>query len=359
VKPSQVAYHVRILLQVTRHGVVQKRDARNFLALSIVACHCQCMGTARSVCWIAIALLSWARSEALAQRAPRVAAVQLPSHEQTWLLDLENRMIADITAGKPIVANIIAPLCEKTILACGSAKLGDGDSLETNLYWATTAGFGEWFGRRRGGWRNVATFTAAAATTGDADVLATLVYQRTMKSSAAWRQRGAPATFELVAVVHGWRGKAIDRALAAYARQSAGLDSSELQLREGHKIVEGGGAHIVAYSGHNRLMDVEEFAWPTPGKTPIGIIAVACLTADYMETSVPSPSRIPLLMTRDFLFANAGPVEAVILSMARGEGYPAMRAAAATAYAGVQETSVKRVFGAFTNPADRKWHAAK
>ncbi len=292
-------------------------------------------------------------SPSVAQPAARATPI---NHELQWYADLESRMIVDISVGLPIVANIIAPLCDTTILACGNAKLGDGDSLRTNLYWATTAGFGEWFGRRRGGWRNMQILKGEA--TGDKDLLATLVYARTITTPAAWQKRGAPKTYELMVVVNGWRGKAIDRALHAYAREVSGLDSRTIELLDQRTIATGGAAHMVAYSGHNRLMDVETFTWPVPAPKTIGAIAVGCLTADYMETSVPAATRVPLLMTRDFMFANAAPVEATILAVARGQGYAAIRRDAATAYAAVQETSAKRVFGAFTNPADRRWQAA-
>nr|HPH67450.1 hypothetical protein [Kofleriaceae bacterium] len=132
----------------------------------------------------------------------------------------------------------------------------------------------------------------------------------------------------------------------------------ELELPDHRRLTTGGSAHIVAYSGHNRLMDVDAFTWPAPSKHVIGAIAVACLTADYMEAPVPAPTRVPLLLTRDFLFANAAPVEATILAVATGQGFAAIRRDAAAAYALVQETSAKRVFGAFTNPADRRWRVA-
>jgi hypothetical protein len=61
-------------------------------------------------------------------------------------------------------------------------------------------------------------------------------------------------------------------------------------------------------------------------------------------------------MTRDFLFANAAPLEAAVLAFARGGTYAAIRRDAAVAYAGVQKREVRRVAGAFTNPADRRWH---
>lgn len=287
--------------------------------------------------------------------AAAVAAGTVEKEEVQWLDALRERVVQDVTAGRPLVVQVHAPLCDASIIPCGNARLGDGDNLDTNLYWATTAGFGRWFARRGGGWKKVKEWRDEA--TGDEDVLSLSVYRRTMPTPKAWQRRGAPKSFAMYVVIHGWRGTAIDRALAAYARALAGQDARALEVNEESEetVMIGGAAHLVAYSGHNRLMDVPAYEWPAAPAHPIGVIAVACMTASYMEDEVSAPTRVPLLMTRDFLFANAAPVEAVALSFARGEGYREMRLAGAAAYAGVQKREVKRVFGAFTNPADGKW----
>ncbi len=276
-----------------------------------------------------------------------------PTTEEAWLGGLTDRVVTDLAAGKPLVVEVHVPLCDNTIIACGNKKLGDGDNPDTNLYWSTTPGFGSWFARRNSGWKRV--LKQKAGSTGDADVLALHVYRRTVTAPAAWKRRGAPAKFEIDIVVHGWRGTAIDRALAAYADDVSGAAARTLTLDDGSKLEAGGSAQIVAWVGHNRLMDVDAYKWPAPGEQTKGAIAIACHTAAYMEEQVPSATRVPLLMTRDFLFANAAPLEATVLSFASGGGYAAIRLAAATAYAGVQERQVKQVFGAFTNPADRRW----
>lgn len=281
--------------------------------------------------------------------APAAAA---PTTEDAWLAGLTARVTRDLAAGKPLVAEVHVPLCDNTIIRCGNAKLGDGEHPETNLYWATTPGFGRWFARRGGGWQRV---QLASADTGDPDVLAAHVYRRTVRASPAWRKAGAPARFEVAVVVRAWRGTAIDRALAAYARDASGGPARTVALADGTTLAAGGAAQLVAWVGHNRLMDLDTFAWPEPAATAQGTIAIACHTAAYMADVVPGASRVPLLMTRDFLFANAAPLEAAVLAFARGDGYARIRADAAAAYAGVQKRPVARVAGAFTNPADRRW----
>jgi hypothetical protein len=296
------------------------------------------------------------RANRLVVLAVVLGATPAAASPDRWLAGLTDRVITDVAADRPLVVEVHAPLCDTSIIPCGNARLGDGDNPETNLYWSTTPGFGRWFARRGGGWKRVAARTGD--TTGDRDVLAVHVYRRTVAAPAAWRKRGAPARFDVVVVVRGWRGTAIDRALAAYAADLSGTATRTIELDDGTELAAGGAAQIVAYSGHNRLMDVEAYAWPAPPKAAKGTIAVACKTAQYMADRVPGATRVPLLFTRDFLFANAAPVEAAILAFVGGGDYAAIRERAAGAYATVQKKPAARVLGAFTNPADKRWAPA-
>lgn len=295
------------------------------------------------------ALAALAALACLAAPAPAAAA---PPAEEQWLEGLVARVAADLAAGKPLVAEVHVPLCDSSLIDCGNAKLGDGDSLATNLYWVTTPGFGVWFSRGGSGWRRVLRQRA----TGDADLLQVDVYRRTVAAPASWRKLGAPARFELDVVIRAWRGKAIDRALAAYAQDLSGGPARPLVLDDGTKLAAGGAAQLVSWVGHNRLMDsIEPYAWPASGKDVKGTLFIACHTARYIEDAMVGPTRVPLLATRDYLFSNAAPFEAALLAFVSGAGYARMREVAVTAYADVQKQSAKRLGGIFSNPADRRW----
>jgi len=285
---------------------------------------------------------------------PAAPAAAVPSAEEQWLDGLVARVTADLAAGRPLVAEVHVPLCDSSLIDCGNAKLGDGERLETNLYWATGPGFGVWFSRGGSGWKRV----LRQQVTGDADVLQVDVYRRTVAAPASWRRRGAPATFELDVVIRAWRGKAIDRALAAYAADMSGGPARALTLADGTQLQAGGAAQLVAWVGHNRLMDsAEDYPWPADGtgKSVQGTLFIACHTARYIEDTVVGPARVPLLATRDFLFSNAAPLEAALLAFASGAGYARMREVAVTSYAAVQQQPATRLGGVFSNPADRRW----
>jgi hypothetical protein len=98
-------------------------------------------------------------------------------------------------------------------------------------------------------------------------------------------------------------------------------------------LAAGGDAQVVAYVGHNHLMDVTSFDWGAVAARgdarARGAIAIACHTALYMQDRVPGPTRAPLLFTRDYLYANAAALEGTILAFARGGDYAAIRRGAA------------------------------
>ena len=280
--------------------------------------------------------------------------VFLAMASQTWLDDLRTDVIGDLAAGKPLVVEVHVPLCANEFTRCGNAKLGDGDTPSTNLYWSTTPGLGSWFARKASGWKRVLRATQASET-GDKDILELHVYKRRITASSTWRHAGAPKQFDVYLVIHAWRGSQIDRALAAYAADVSGQGTRTITLDDGTTLDAGGSARLVAFVGHNRLMDLDTYTWPAAGSAKKGTIAIACHTASYMKREVSAATRVPLLMTNDFLFSNAAPLEAAVLAFARGEGYATIRRDAASAYADVQKRPVQRIIGAFTNPADKRW----
>jgi len=261
-----------------------------------------------------------------------------------WLDALRKRVDDDVAAGKPLVVQAHVALCSNDIIRCGGHGLGDGEDPERNLYWGTSGGFLGWFNRKGSGWTQVYDGPA------EGDVLDVRVWKRTVKKG-----------FVVYVVAHAWRGSAIDDALAAYVNELYGDQPRTIVLDDGTKIEAGGAAQIVSWVGHNRWMDLAPYDWAAAaeltkaGARPKGTIAVACKTKDYLADDVPAATRVPLLMTSDFLFAGAHSFEGAVWSFATGGCYADIRDAAAAAYATGEKKEKKRVKYAFTNPGDPKW----
>lgn len=288
---------------------------------------------------------------------PRAARAAPSSEAEAWLDGLTERVVADLAAGQPLVVQVHVPLCDNDVIPCGNARLGDGDDPAKNLYWATSEGFLGWFGRRGSGWKQV--LDADGDAIGEPHVLDLRVWRRELATPAAWRRAGAPARFSMYVVAQAWRGEEIHRAFTHYADDLYGVTSHTVTLADGTELAAGGDAHVVAYVGHNHLMDLAAFDWKAVAKRadarPRGAIAIACHTAVYMQDVVPGARQVPLVLTRDFLLASAAALEGAVLGFARGGDYAAIRKGAAAGYADGGDKPLARVMGAFSNPADKRW----
>lgn len=242
---------------------------------------------------------------------------------------LYDAVARDLAAGKPLVVEAHVALCDNSIIRCGGRGLGDGDDLARNLYWATDGGLRGWLERRGSPWRRVARSGR------DGDILETVVYERRVAAAGAWAARGVTAPFAVRFVAHAWRGRSIDRALDRFV----------------HDLVDDHvDARIVAYVGHNGWMDRDTLVWPrTSSRRSKGFIAVACLTRDYLLAPLASATQVPLLLTRELLFAGSHALDGAIAAFAAGGTRSDIRRAASRAYADGESKPLARVQRLFTN----------
>jgi hypothetical protein len=293
---------------------------------------------------------------ALVLGARGAAAREPAAVADAWLDALHDRVAADLGAGRPLVVHVHVALCDSSIIRCGGRGLGDGDSLRTNLYWASGGGARGFFDRRGSGWTRV--FVGRGE---HPDVLERVVWHRRVAPGPAWRRRGVVAAVPVYLVVDAWRGRAIDGAVAAYLDDLYGVAPRPVPAAPGRPALRAGGAaHVVAYLGHNRWMDTPDFDWTARARRPAarqpkGTIAIACHTRAYLRPHVPAAPRVPLLFTADFLFASAPALEGAVTAFAAGGALREIRAAATRGYAEGQRQPLSRVGGVFTNPSDRRW----
>lgn len=246
--------------------------------------------------------------------------------------ELYDAAARDLAAGKPLVVDVQVALCDNAIIRCGGRGLGDGDDLARNLYWASDGGLRGWFERRGSPWSRVARLGRQG------DVLETVVYERRMEPEGAWRRRGLRAPFTVRVVAHAWRGRAIDGALDRFVGE-LGDDGD-------------GAARLVAYVGHNGWMDRATLSWPsaaTGAHRVKGFLAIACLTRDYLQGALSSPAHVPLLLTRDLMFAGSHALDGAVTAFARGGGREEIRLGASRAYAAGENKPLARVQTLFTN----------
>lgn len=274
-----------------------------------------------------------------------------------WLDGVYARVAATVKSGKPVVLQAHVALCDNSIINCGAQ--GDGDNINKNLYWTTSGAVDGWFRRQRAVWSEVSRSDAPPGTTG---VLQVRIYRAHVGPSARWRQRGVTRPFEVYAVIYGWRGKDIDKALQAYMDDLYHCTPRAVALPGGGVLQAGGQAHLVAWIGHNRMMDLDReqlrrLLLRTDGcpQQPKGMIAVACRTGSYLGRYVSSAERVPLLLTDSLLFAGTHAFEGAARAFMYGSSLAEIRTAGANAYAEGQGKPPGRVNSAFVNPTHKHW----
>jgi hypothetical protein len=191
-------------------------------------------------------------------------------------------------------------------------KIGNGDDPEGNLYWGCTDGMAVHF-RKSGHWKVVKS---------ESGVSEAILRRLTLKH--------ASADIELVA--DAYRGSEM-----------------KLCLMDFEKAAAGGEYDLVAFIGHNGLMD---FPLDPPGKVEgndTDVVVLCCLSESHFKKRLEALGCRPVLLTRQLMYPGAFILAATIESWRKGGGRAEMRAAAGRAYAQNQKISVKAATGVFAD----------
>lgn len=191
-------------------------------------------------------------------------------------------------------------------------KIGNGDDPDANLYWGCTDGLAVHF-RKSGNWKLLKS---------EADISDALLRRLTFKH--------ASADIELVA--HAYRGSGM-----------------KLCITDFEKAAAGGEYDLVAFIGHNGLMD---FPLDPPGKVEgndTDVVVLCCLSESHFKKRLEALGCRPVLLTRQLMYPGSFILAATIESWRKGGGRAEMRAAAGRSYAKNQKISVKAATGVFAD----------
>jgi len=237
----------------------------------------------------------------------------------------QERMEADMRAGRPLLAHVVVALCDNDhqgIVPVPRA-LGDGTSPRTNLYWGALYGVKTFFSEKRG-WRRVASVPAPDG------VLERLVL------SGEIRRGDKDHTVQVVA--DAWDGRRMKDAVTRFLEQASGRN------------IVGGTPHVVAFVGHNGLMDFEAPTLAPGEKEPArAAVVLACASRPYFTGALARAGAHPLLLTRGLMAPEAYTLEAAIRTWFATGDEAEVRAAAAAAYDRYQRcgpTAARRLFAA-------------
>lgn len=228
--------------------------------------------------------------------------------------------------------HIFVALCDNVNqgIVSVSAALGNGKEPDQNLYWGALYGLKTYF-RKSKEWKLLDTVKNPAE-----HILERLIF----KKSAT----------DVYMVADAYDGEHIQAAITAL------LESSSNQLLnsiivEGTRVGVYGNADMLAYLGHNGLMDK-----PLPNlrlrsaTQKKDVIVLACKSRSYFEELILFTGARPLLLTTGFMAPEAYTLKAALDGWVLGETSENIRLRAAKAYQKYQKISF--------NEADRLFYSS-
>jgi len=221
------------------------------------------------------------------------------------------------------VVHVLVALCDNKYqgIVPVPAFLGDGEDAQKNLYWGAAFGVKTFFSKSAS-WTRLASFQNPKD-----NVLERLVFKH--------------KTQNVYLVADAYRGshikETIDDFFAAVAgakRENVSAGDTTLQIL--------GSADLVAFVGHNGLMDFDLENQPVKkDNEKREAVILACASRNYFAKPLRKTSATPLLWTSNLMAPEAYILHDALEGWANGEDAAKVRVRAAAAYAKYQKISLK------------------
>jgi hypothetical protein len=234
----------------------------------------------------------------------------------------------------PKVIHAFVALCDNASqgIAPVPPKIGNGDNRDNNLYWGCDDGLRSVFTKSKV-WQKLPAPPTGLDPDGDGPILQRLVFRH--------RTTGA------FLVGDAYRGREIKTCLTDYFAALAGHHPVKIKAGES-EFDAGGAAGLIAYIGHNGLM---EFKVDVPVPTlavkagPRTAIALCCISQSYFRPNLETTGARPLILTRQLMYPAAQILREGIAGWLEGADAATCTARAAAAYATNQNISRKAAAG--------------
>ncbi|MFV0626042.1 MAG: hypothetical protein ACK5N8_01660 [Alphaproteobacteria bacterium] len=208
-------------------------------------------------------------------------------------------------------------------------KLGNGDDPHNNLYWGAMYGIKTYF-------KNSKDWTFIRE---EKDVSSSILRRAIFKhkNSDTWM------------IADAYQGKRIKESIQTFLEYSAGQKPMEISVDE-KTISIGGNADILAFVGHNGLMDfsITQIPQSKIDKKRETII-LACYSKSYFHNIIPQTGATPLIWTNGKMAPEGYVLKAALNSWIEGKSTQEIKTQTGLAYAKYQKISQKAGISLFKN----------
>ena len=213
------------------------------------------------------------------------------------------------------------------------AKLGNGEDAEHNLYWGSAYGVKTFFGRSADWERTSCGKTPRAA-----------ILER-----CVFKNRGA----NVYLVADAYRGAEIRQAIIDFFAAAAGANAEAIPLPSTSRVPTlsaGGGSNLVAYIGHDGLMDFQLSDFPRKkNELHRDAIILACASKQFFAEALRASGARPLLWTTGLMAPEAYTLKAALDGWIGGETGEQIRDRAAAAYDKYQKCGLRAAHRLFAS----------
>lgn len=206
-----------------------------------------------------------------------------------------------IDTGIPLVAHVLVPLCdnEHQGIVPTSPTIGNGLDPDHNLYWMTSKGVKRYF-RDLPDWKLEWSKENISL-----NILERVVFSKSFVNGA-----------KVILIADAYRGDRMHECLNDYFNSLCGniLDTIEVN---GEKVVANGGADLVAFNGHNGLMDESTiYEKNINDSKPKDAVSISCISNSYFKEHYWKTLSYPLVHTTGLLYPGAFVLEGILNSWA-------------------------------------------
>lgn len=239
--------------------------------------------------------------------------------------EIKSKLQTKIDNNEPLNVHVLVPLCdnENQGIVPTTKSLGDGFSLRTNLYWATSHGMKRYF-------KELKDWKLLQSSVFDLDtvVLERVTFKKIFSNGA-----------NVILTMDAYRGDKIEDCLKDFFSSLAG-ELKDTLILEKDTVLLHSNADLMVYNGHNGLMDVWVDTTVNVDGDERDAVVIACSSMYDFNARLNYLKAYPLVMTTNLLYPGAFVVEEVVNNWALQKSNELIRQSAGDAYHKVKRCGI-------------------
>ncbi|MES2777039.1 MAG: hypothetical protein V4722_22875 [Bacteroidota bacterium] len=202
-------------------------------------------------------------------------------------------------------------------------KIGNGQDPANNLYWGCSYGIKTFFTKSKE-WELQKTVTSNT----EKPILERCVFKH--RFSDTWL------------VADAYDGQFIKTCTETFLSACSGSNSDAVVLKNGNKIFAAGASHLLAYIGHDGLMDFRiNTEFPASDQLQREAIILACISKSYFAPKLKQTAAWPILWSTGLMAPEAYVLHDALSAWVKNQPAETVRSNAAAAYSKYQKCSMK------------------